>query len=65
MAGGQQGAVVADAQAKAALRCVGARCPLANLRKQGEFALSAYGSEMGLLYPHLMRIGQPNGTLTG
>jgi hypothetical protein len=57
--GSQQGTVVANTQAKAALlaEAGGAGSTLANLREQGEFASSAAGFGMGLLHPHLMSIG--------
>jgi hypothetical protein len=52
---GKKGAIVADAQAEAAVGSV--RCPLANLAEQGEFTSSAGGSKMGLFHSHLLRIG--------
>jgi hypothetical protein len=62
-----EGAVVADAQAKAALPAAagGVGCPLANLAQQGEFASSVSGSRMGLFHLHVLRIGQAGGILPG
>jgi hypothetical protein len=59
LARSQQGAIVTDAQAKAAfLAKSGATLSsLANLSEQGTFALSTAGSGMALVHPHLMRIG--------
>jgi hypothetical protein len=48
--GGEQGAVVADAQPKAAL---GSACgAAANLEQNGEFALPGSGSGIGLFTAH-------------
>jgi hypothetical protein len=51
----QQGAVVADAQPKAALLAESCRTlsSAANLGEQGEFALSTSGFGLDLLHPHL------------
>jgi hypothetical protein len=59
LARSQQGAIVTDAQAQAAFLAdsVGTLSSLANLREQGEFASSMASFGMGLIHPHLMRIG--------
>jgi hypothetical protein len=58
-AGFQQGAVITYTQAEAAFRAEtsGIGSSVANLREQGKFASFAAGFGMGLLHPHLMRIG--------
>jgi hypothetical protein len=67
LARSQKGAIVANAQPKAAFlaNSGGSFSSLANLSKQGEFALSTAGSKLGLFHPHLMRIGQFGSILTG
>jgi hypothetical protein len=62
----QQGAIVADAQPKAAIPVTAGRAcrALANLPEQGKFASSSVASGMGLLHRHLMRIGQTSGIFT-
>jgi hypothetical protein len=64
---GQEGAVIADAQAKTAVLVASgsAGCTQTNLAEQGNFARSTGGSGMGLFHPHLMRIRQTGGSLTG
>jgi hypothetical protein len=51
----EKGAIVANAQPQSAQG--GAGCPPANLIEQRKLALAAFGSEMGLIDSHLMRIG--------
>jgi hypothetical protein len=59
LARSQQGTIVTDAQAQAAFLAEsgGALSSLANLREQGEFTSPTACFGMGLLHPHLMRIG--------
>jgi hypothetical protein len=62
----QQGAVVADAQVKAAGPVTsGTYGPLANLAEEEKFAFFTVGSGMGLFQVHLMRIGQAARISTG
>jgi hypothetical protein len=62
----QQGAVVADAQAKAAGLVTSGTCgPPANLAEEEKFAFFVVGSAMGLFQVHLMRIGQAARISTG
>ena len=63
LARGQEGAIVADAQAKAAACRAG--CTLANFGEQSEFASRAPIAEMGRFCPHFMRIGQSGAGLYG
>jgi hypothetical protein len=57
---GQQGAVVADAEAKAASPAKAAAacacCTPANFAEQGNFASPASGSGISRFHPHLIRV---------